>query len=167
MEKSKPWQKAWCVIPKQEALVLYMYGAPQVCTGEMGKILVNYCHWYLRKRQQIAWEWRKDPCAFTKLYSNWEVMCSCLFLIKNFSFLGCESSGYNSSSGLHSGWHSKKCWPPPQLQTDPVQVCAQLCCRQWGTETEVAKSYPFSCQRWDTRMSKWTASEFRRAAWIF
>ncbi|XP_010154492.1 PREDICTED: FYVE, RhoGEF and PH domain-containing protein 4 [Eurypyga helias] len=29
MEKSKPWQKAWCVIPKQEALVLYMYGAPQ------------------------------------------------------------------------------------------------------------------------------------------
>lgn len=31
MEKSKTWQKAWCVIPKQEALVLYMYGAPQVC----------------------------------------------------------------------------------------------------------------------------------------
>lgn len=29
MEKSKPWQKAWCVIPKQEAVVLYMYGAPQ------------------------------------------------------------------------------------------------------------------------------------------
>uniref|UniRef100_A0A674IBM1 FYVE, RhoGEF and PH domain containing 4 n=2 Tax=Terrapene triunguis TaxID=2587831 RepID=A0A674IBM1_9SAUR len=29
MEKSKPWQKAWCVIPKHEALVLYMYGAPQ------------------------------------------------------------------------------------------------------------------------------------------
>lgn len=40
MEKSKPWQKAWCVIPKQEALVLYMYGAPQVCTEKMGKILV-------------------------------------------------------------------------------------------------------------------------------
>lgn len=30
MEKSKPWQKAWCVIPKQDPLVLYMYGAPQV-----------------------------------------------------------------------------------------------------------------------------------------
>uniref|UniRef100_A0A8C8VQM2 FYVE, RhoGEF and PH domain containing 4 n=1 Tax=Pelusios castaneus TaxID=367368 RepID=A0A8C8VQM2_9SAUR len=29
MEKSKPWQKAWCVIPKHEALVLYMYGAQQ------------------------------------------------------------------------------------------------------------------------------------------
>ncbi|XP_066489327.1 FYVE, RhoGEF and PH domain-containing protein 4 isoform X2 [Tiliqua scincoides] len=29
MEKSKTWQKAWCVIPKQEAVVLYMYGAPQ------------------------------------------------------------------------------------------------------------------------------------------
>ncbi|XP_020647874.3 FYVE, RhoGEF and PH domain-containing protein 4 isoform X1 [Pogona vitticeps] len=29
LEKSKTWQKAWCVIPKQEALVLYMYGAPQ------------------------------------------------------------------------------------------------------------------------------------------
>lgn len=40
MEKSKPWQKAWCVIPKQEALVLYMYGAPQVGTGEMETILV-------------------------------------------------------------------------------------------------------------------------------
>lgn len=30
MEKSKPWQKIWCVIPKQDPLVLYMYGAPQV-----------------------------------------------------------------------------------------------------------------------------------------
>nr|XP_034983736.1 FYVE, RhoGEF and PH domain-containing protein 4 [Zootoca vivipara] len=29
LEKSRTWQKAWCVIPKQEALVLYMYGAPQ------------------------------------------------------------------------------------------------------------------------------------------
>ncbi|GAB1300042.1 FYVE, RhoGEF and PH domain-containing protein 4 [Apodemus speciosus] len=29
MEKSKPWQKIWCVIPKQDPLVLYMYGAPQ------------------------------------------------------------------------------------------------------------------------------------------
>uniref|UniRef100_A0A803T0U2 FYVE, RhoGEF and PH domain containing 4 n=1 Tax=Anolis carolinensis TaxID=28377 RepID=A0A803T0U2_ANOCA len=29
LEKSKTWQKAWCVIPKHEALVLYMYGAPQ------------------------------------------------------------------------------------------------------------------------------------------
>lgn len=40
MEKSKPWQKAWCVIPKQEALVLYMYGAPQVRTEKMEKIIV-------------------------------------------------------------------------------------------------------------------------------
>lgn len=26
---AKPWQKVWCVIPKNEGLVLYMYGAPQ------------------------------------------------------------------------------------------------------------------------------------------
>nr|XP_034958789.1 FYVE, RhoGEF and PH domain-containing protein 4-like [Zootoca vivipara] len=35
LEKSRTWQKAWCVIPKQEALVLYMYGAPQVCRKNM------------------------------------------------------------------------------------------------------------------------------------
>lgn len=29
-EKSKPWQKVWCVIPEKESLVLYLYGAPQV-----------------------------------------------------------------------------------------------------------------------------------------
>ncbi|KAI1882087.1 hypothetical protein AGOR_G00247080 [Albula goreensis] len=28
-EKGKPWQKVWCIIPQQEALVLYLYGAPQ------------------------------------------------------------------------------------------------------------------------------------------
>ncbi|XP_048404435.2 FYVE, RhoGEF and PH domain-containing protein 4a isoform X2 [Stegostoma tigrinum] len=26
---AKPWQKVWCVVPKNEGLVLYMYGAPQ------------------------------------------------------------------------------------------------------------------------------------------
>lgn len=29
-EKNKPWQKVWCVIPQKEALVLYLYRAPQV-----------------------------------------------------------------------------------------------------------------------------------------
>lgn len=29
-EKNKPWQRVWCVIPEKEALVLYLYGAPQV-----------------------------------------------------------------------------------------------------------------------------------------
>ncbi|XP_042565936.1 FYVE, RhoGEF and PH domain-containing protein 4 isoform X2 [Clupea harengus] len=28
-EKAKPWQKVWCIIPQKEALVLYLYGAPQ------------------------------------------------------------------------------------------------------------------------------------------
>ncbi|XP_041853882.1 FYVE, RhoGEF and PH domain-containing protein 4a isoform X2 [Melanotaenia boesemani] len=28
-EKSKLWQKVWCVIPEKECLVLYLYGAPQ------------------------------------------------------------------------------------------------------------------------------------------
>lgn len=32
-EKNKPWQKVWCVIPQKEALVLYLYGAPQVGTS--------------------------------------------------------------------------------------------------------------------------------------
>lgn len=29
-EKSKIWQKVWCVIPEKEGMVLYLYGAPQV-----------------------------------------------------------------------------------------------------------------------------------------
>ncbi|XP_044535388.1 FYVE, RhoGEF and PH domain-containing protein 4 isoform X2 [Gracilinanus agilis] len=42
MEKSKPWQKAWCVIPKQEALVLYMYGAPQDVRAQATIPLLGY-----------------------------------------------------------------------------------------------------------------------------
>ncbi|XP_072256342.1 FYVE, RhoGEF and PH domain-containing protein 4 isoform X3 [Pyxicephalus adspersus] len=41
-EKSKPWQKVWCVIPKQEALVLYMYGAPQDVKAQTTIPLLGY-----------------------------------------------------------------------------------------------------------------------------
>ncbi|XP_068134350.1 FYVE, RhoGEF and PH domain-containing protein 4 isoform X2 [Hyperolius riggenbachi] len=41
-EKSKPWQKLWCVIPKQEALVLYMYGAPQDVKAQTTIPLLGY-----------------------------------------------------------------------------------------------------------------------------
>lgn len=35
MEKGvgRGWQKAWLVIPENEPLVLYVYGAPQVCNS--------------------------------------------------------------------------------------------------------------------------------------
>ncbi|XP_039103598.1 FYVE, RhoGEF and PH domain-containing protein 4 isoform X1 [Hyaena hyaena] len=42
MEKSKPWQKAWCVIPKQDPLVLYMYGAPQDVRAQATIPLLGY-----------------------------------------------------------------------------------------------------------------------------
>uniref|UniRef100_A0A6I8NG53 FYVE, RhoGEF and PH domain containing 4 n=1 Tax=Ornithorhynchus anatinus TaxID=9258 RepID=A0A6I8NG53_ORNAN len=42
MEKSKPWQKAWCVIPKQDAFVLYMYGAPQDVRAQATIPLLGY-----------------------------------------------------------------------------------------------------------------------------
>lgn len=42
MEKSKPWQKAWCVIPKQDPLVLYMYGAPQDVRAQTTIPLLGY-----------------------------------------------------------------------------------------------------------------------------
>ncbi|CAN2387213.1 Rho guanyl-nucleotide exchange factor activity [Pristimantis euphronides] len=41
-EKSKPWQKVWCVIPKHEALVLYMYGAPQDVKAQATIPLLGY-----------------------------------------------------------------------------------------------------------------------------
>ncbi|KAM4749645.1 FYVE, RhoGEF and PH domain-containing protein 4-like [Rhinophrynus dorsalis] len=41
-EKSKPWQKVWCVIPKNEALVLYMYGAPQDVKAQATIPLLGY-----------------------------------------------------------------------------------------------------------------------------
>ncbi|XP_063784941.1 FYVE, RhoGEF and PH domain-containing protein 4 isoform X2 [Pseudophryne corroboree] len=41
-EKSKPWQKVWCVIPRQEALVLYMYGAPQDVKAQATIPLLGY-----------------------------------------------------------------------------------------------------------------------------
>ncbi|XP_049738744.1 FYVE, RhoGEF and PH domain-containing protein 4 isoform X2 [Elephas maximus indicus] len=42
MEKSKPWQKTWCVIPKQDPLVLYMYGAPQDVRAQATIPLLGY-----------------------------------------------------------------------------------------------------------------------------
>ncbi|XP_029455888.1 LOW QUALITY PROTEIN: FYVE, RhoGEF and PH domain-containing protein 4 [Rhinatrema bivittatum] len=42
MEKSKPWQKTWCVIPKHEALVLYMYGAQQDVKAQATIPLLGY-----------------------------------------------------------------------------------------------------------------------------
>ncbi|XP_053574993.1 FYVE, RhoGEF and PH domain-containing protein 4 isoform X2 [Bombina bombina] len=41
-EKSKPWQKVWCVIPKHESLVLYMYGAPQDVKAQATIPLLGY-----------------------------------------------------------------------------------------------------------------------------
>uniref|UniRef100_A0A8C5PGD9 FYVE, RhoGEF and PH domain-containing protein 4 n=1 Tax=Leptobrachium leishanense TaxID=445787 RepID=A0A8C5PGD9_9ANUR len=41
-EKSKPWQKVWCVIPKNEPLVLYMYGAPQDVKAQTTIPLLGY-----------------------------------------------------------------------------------------------------------------------------
>ncbi|XP_012888864.1 PREDICTED: FYVE, RhoGEF and PH domain-containing protein 4 [Dipodomys ordii] len=42
MEKSKPWQKVWCVIPKQDPLVLYMFGAPQDVRAQATIPLLGY-----------------------------------------------------------------------------------------------------------------------------
>uniref|UniRef100_A0A3Q1ARJ4 FYVE, RhoGEF and PH domain containing 4a n=1 Tax=Amphiprion ocellaris TaxID=80972 RepID=A0A3Q1ARJ4_AMPOC len=41
-EKSKPWQKVWCVIPEKECLVLYLYGAPQDVKAQCSIPLLGY-----------------------------------------------------------------------------------------------------------------------------
>ncbi|XP_031420416.1 FYVE, RhoGEF and PH domain-containing protein 4a isoform X8 [Clupea harengus] len=41
-DKSKPWQKVWCVIPEKEALVLYLYGAPQDVKAQSTIPLLGY-----------------------------------------------------------------------------------------------------------------------------
>ncbi|KAL4593800.1 FYVE, RhoGEF and PH domain-containing protein 4-like [Arapaima gigas] len=41
-EKTKPWQKMWCVIPQTEALVLYLYGAPQDVKAQSTVPLLGY-----------------------------------------------------------------------------------------------------------------------------
>ncbi|KAG7455992.1 hypothetical protein MATL_G00246990 [Megalops atlanticus] len=41
-EKNKPWQKVWCVIPQKEALVLYLYGAPQDVKAQSTIPLLGY-----------------------------------------------------------------------------------------------------------------------------
>lgn len=43
-EKSKIWQKCWCVIPEKESLVLYLYGAPQVKHLLQAKNMIGYVH---------------------------------------------------------------------------------------------------------------------------
>lgn len=75
----------------------------------------------------------------------------------NILCLGRQSAGYHTTPGLHCGRHAKECRSATQFQTDPVQVCAQLCCGQWGTEAEMAESHPSSCHRGDTRRPKWAS----------
>ncbi|XP_066580687.1 FYVE, RhoGEF and PH domain-containing protein 4a isoform X2 [Amia ocellicauda] len=41
-EKTRPWQKMWCVIPKKEGLVLYLYGAPQDVKAQSTIPLLGY-----------------------------------------------------------------------------------------------------------------------------
>ncbi|XP_073785243.1 FYVE, RhoGEF and PH domain-containing protein 4a isoform X3 [Danio rerio] len=41
-ERNKPWQKVWCVIPEKEALVLYLYGAPQDVKAQSTIPLLGY-----------------------------------------------------------------------------------------------------------------------------
>uniref|UniRef100_A0A8C3A764 FYVE, RhoGEF and PH domain containing 4a n=1 Tax=Cyclopterus lumpus TaxID=8103 RepID=A0A8C3A764_CYCLU len=41
-EKTKPWQKVWCVIPEKECLVLYLYGAPQDVKAQCTIPLLGY-----------------------------------------------------------------------------------------------------------------------------
>ncbi|XP_064807586.1 FYVE, RhoGEF and PH domain-containing protein 4a isoform X3 [Oncorhynchus masou masou] len=41
-EKNKPWGKVWCVIPEKEALVLYLYGAPQDVKAQSSIPLLGY-----------------------------------------------------------------------------------------------------------------------------
>ncbi|MFT7812560.1 FYVE, RhoGEF and PH domain-containing protein 4-like isoform X1 [Arapaima gigas] len=41
-EKGKPWQKVWCVIPQRDALVLYLYGAPQDVKAQSSIPLLGY-----------------------------------------------------------------------------------------------------------------------------
>uniref|UniRef100_A0A8C8I354 FYVE, RhoGEF and PH domain containing 4a n=1 Tax=Oncorhynchus tshawytscha TaxID=74940 RepID=A0A8C8I354_ONCTS len=41
-EKNKPWGKVWCLIPEKEALVLYLYGAPQDVKAQSTIPLLGY-----------------------------------------------------------------------------------------------------------------------------
>ncbi|KAG7454580.1 hypothetical protein MATL_G00261190 [Megalops atlanticus] len=41
-EKAKPWQKVWCIIPQKEALVLYLYAAPQDVKAQSTIPLLGY-----------------------------------------------------------------------------------------------------------------------------
>ncbi|XP_056271952.1 FYVE, RhoGEF and PH domain-containing protein 4a isoform X3 [Pseudoliparis swirei] len=41
-EKTKPWQKVWCVIPEKESVVLYLYGAPQDVKAQCTIPLLGY-----------------------------------------------------------------------------------------------------------------------------
>lgn len=83
----------------------------------------------------------------------------------NVHCLGCQSPGNHTTPGLHCGWHAKECRSATQLQIDPVQVRAQLCRGQWGTETEMAENHPSSCHRWDTRWPKWASRHLEQSPW--
>ncbi|XP_052387314.1 FYVE, RhoGEF and PH domain-containing protein 4 isoform X1 [Carassius gibelio] len=41
-EKNKPWQRVWCIIPQKEALVLYLYRAPQDVKAQSSIPLLGY-----------------------------------------------------------------------------------------------------------------------------
>ncbi|XP_076861660.1 FYVE, RhoGEF and PH domain-containing protein 4 isoform X2 [Brachyhypopomus gauderio] len=41
-EKTRPWQRVWCVIPQKEALVLYVYAAPQDVKAQASIPMLGY-----------------------------------------------------------------------------------------------------------------------------
>lgn len=118
-EKNKPWQKVWCVIPEKEALVLYLYGAPQVSallSHTEHPISVPLQHFPLLKQTFAVLAGRQGPV-------------------------------HHSSAGLPGGGQSESHWPSCQLQTLTVQIHPQLRRREWGTETALAQSHPYGGDR--------------------
>lgn len=64
-EKSKIWQKCWCVIPEKESLVLYLYGAPQVKQLLQAKNMIGYVHLadHSQWRRSLLWLSSQDVKA--------------------------------------------------------------------------------------------------------
>lgn len=80
MEKGsgRGWQKAWFVIPENEPLVLYIYGAPQV-----GNQLIH------SKNMKGIFVSPSLSLSFMRLM--WSVIViHCLYTVLSFVFFGCE-----------------------------------------------------------------------------
>lgn len=152
MEKGggKGWQKAWFVIPENEPLVLYIYGAPQVC----GAATPPPQH---REYHALRSQTNQSESVHRQLIIN-----CCKVVIVNYLSTGREGAAQRPSDWLWglSTWVMWPSWATSRLQDLTESPDTVLQCRGGGTAAAVGGGPVEGWEGWGASAASSDCGEF-------